>query len=133
MRTQTQRQYKFGMTTRELCESAGLSQYQVQCWLETGLLEAETVGIPGGGCRFEFAAGQLERARVLKALHQKGVPLGRLAAAGVSFDSGQAFVVYDGSELRPCRDAAAAIATVVRARRWCSAVDLFSIRNGTAE
>jgi hypothetical protein len=133
LRTQTQRQYKFGMTTREFCESAGLSQYQVQCWLETGLLEAETVGIPGGGRRFEFAAGQLERARVLKALHQKGVPLGRLAVAGVSFDSGQAYVVYDGQNLRPCRDATAAITTVVRASRPCSAVDLSSIRTGVAE
>jgi hypothetical protein len=33
-------------------------------------------------------------------------------------------------QLRPCRDAAAAIATVVRAKRWCSAVDLSAIRTG---
>ena|SRR5215469_15515857 len=121
------------MTTRELCESAGLSQYQVQTWLETGLLEAETVGIPGGGRRFEFAAGQLERARVLKALHKKGVPLGRLVAGGVSFDAGQAYVIYDGHELRACRDAATAIATVVRAKHRCSAVDLSAIRTVTTE
>jgi hypothetical protein len=70
---------------------------------------------------------------VLKALHRKGVALGQLAAADLAFDAGQAYVVYDGRELRACRDATAAIATVVRARRWCSAVDLFSIRNGTAE
>jgi hypothetical protein len=120
------------VTTRELCESTGLSQYQVQTWLDTGLLEAETIGIPGGGRRFEFDAGQLQRARVLKALQRKGVPLGRLAAAGVSFDAGQAYVVYDGCELRACRDAAAAIAAVVRARRPCSAVELSAIRTAGA-
>jgi hypothetical protein len=32
-----------------------------------------------------------------------------------------------------CRDAAAAIAAVVRARRWCSAVDLTAIRTANAE
>ena len=89
------------MTTHELCESAGLSHYQVQTWLDTGLLEAETIGIPGGGRRFEF-------------------------------DAGQAYVVYDGCELRACRDAAAAIAAVVRARRPCSAVDLSAIRTAGA-
>src|SRR5215831_10543721 len=107
------------MTTHELCESVGLSHYQVQTWLDTGLLKAETVGIPGGGRRFVFAAGQLERARVLKALHKKGVPLGRLVAADLSFDA-QAYVIYDGHDLRTCRDAAAAIATVVRAKHRCS-------------
>jgi hypothetical protein len=33
-------------------------------------------------------------------------------------------------DLRGCRDAAAAIATVVRAKRRCSAVDLTAIRAG---
>ena len=46
---------------------------------------------------------------------------------------GQAYAVYDGHELRACRDAAAAIATVVRAKRPCSAVDLSAIRAGAAE
>jgi hypothetical protein len=41
--------------------------------------------------------------------------------ADLAFD-GQAYVVHDGHELRACRDAAAAIAAVVRAKRWCSAV-----------
>jgi hypothetical protein len=121
------------MTTHELCESVGLSQYLVSTWLETGLLKAETIGIPGGGRRFQFAAGQLERARVLKALHQKGVPLGRLVAADLTLDAGPAYIVYDGSELRACRDATVAIATVVRAKRPCSAVDLSAIRTSTAE
>ena len=39
----------------------------------------------------------------------------------------------DGHELRACRDAAAAIAVVVRARRWCSAVDLSAVRAGIVE
>jgi hypothetical protein len=46
---------------------------------------------------------------VLKALHRKGVSLGQLVAADLSFDTGQAYVVYDGHELRACPDAAAAI------------------------
>jgi hypothetical protein len=61
------------------------------------------------------------------------VPLAKLAAADLSFDAGQAYVVYDGHELLACRDAAAAIAAVVQARRWCSAVDLTAIRTGPAE
>jgi hypothetical protein len=67
-----------------------------------------------------------------KALHRKGVALSRLARANLTFD-GQAYVIYDGHELRACRDAAAAIATVVRAKRPCSAVDLTAIRMATAE
>jgi hypothetical protein len=82
---------------------------------------------------WDFAADQAERARLLKALHTKGATLSQLARANLTFDSAQAFVVYDGHELRACRDAAAAIAAVVRARRWCSAVDRSSLRNGTAE
>jgi hypothetical protein len=119
-----------GMTTAELCRAAGLGLSTVQMWLESGFLEAKNVGIPGGGCRRVFAPGQLERARVLKALHRKGVSLGRLVAADLSFDAGQAYVVYDGYELRACPDATAAIAAVVRARRPCSAVDLSAIRMG---
>ena len=92
------------------------------CLLETG-----SAAIPGGGRRREFGADQVERARLIKALHRKGVALSRLARANLTFD-GQAYVVYDGYELRACRDAAAAIATVVRAKRPCSAVDLSAIR-----
>jgi hypothetical protein len=86
----------------------------------------------GGGVRRIFAPGQLERARLVKTLVGKGVPFGQLAAVDLAFD-GQAYLVYDGRELRACRDAAAAIAAVVRARRWCSAVDLTAIRTRIAE
>jgi DNA-binding transcriptional MerR regulator len=121
------------MTTIELCESAGLSRSTVQQWQECGFLEAANVGIPGGGVRRVFAPGQLERARLVKALLRKGVSLARLAAADLSFEAGQAYVAYDGHELLACRDAAAAIAAVVRAKRWCSAIDLAAVRTFTAE
>ena len=39
----------------------------------------------------------------------------------------------DGHELRACRDATEAIATVVKAKRPCTAVDLAAIRTGCAE
>jgi hypothetical protein len=51
-----------------------------------------------------------------------------LAAACADL-AGKAFVV-DGNEVRVCRDAAAAMATVVRVKRPCSAVDLSTIRKG---
>ena len=115
------------MTTTELCASAGLTSRELQDWLEHGLLEADKVSNPAGGVRREFTTDQAERARVLKALHSKGAKLSRLARANLVFD-GQAYVVFDGHELRACRDAAAAIGTVVRAKRPCSAVDLSAIR-----
>jgi DNA-binding transcriptional MerR regulator len=104
------------MTTTEFCECTGLTPREVQNWLESGLLEAdEMVGIPGG--RREFTAEQAARARVLKILHDKGVKLSQLArVANIAFDS-QAFIVCDGQDLRVCRDAAAAIATVVKAKQ----------------
>ena len=119
-----------GMTTKELCQAVGVGQSALQMWLQSGFLQAENIGIPGGGKRRMFAPGQLERARLLKALLRKGVSLGQLAAADLAFDN-QAYVVYDGRELRACRDAAAAIAAVVRAKRPCSAVDLSAIRTAT--
>jgi hypothetical protein len=120
-----------GMTTKELCQAVGVGQSALQMWLQSGFLQAENIGIPGGGHRYVFATGQLERARVLNALHRKGVSLGQLVAADLAFYAGQAYVVYDGRELRACRDATAAIAAVVRARRWCSAIDLSAIRTTT--
>jgi hypothetical protein len=60
----------------------------------------------------------------LKAPYAKGVSLARLSGADLAFN-GQAFVVFDGSCLRGCHDAAAAIHV---AKRWCSAVDLSAIR-----
>ena len=117
------------MTTTELCASAGLTPRELQSWLEIGLLKpADMIGRPaGGGLRREFTADQAERARVLKALQAKGAKLSQLARAHLAFD-GQAYVVFDGHNLRACRDAAAAIATVVKARGKCSAIDLSAIR-----
>jgi hypothetical protein len=69
-------------------------------------------------------------------LQSKGAKLSQLARAdlaGLAGLASKAFVVFDGSELRACRDAAAAIAAVVHAKRWCSAVDLSAIRTGIAE
>src|SRR6516225_3642706 len=114
------------MTEEEFCESAGLSKHQVRTWLESGLLEAKTINGPHGPSQ-EFDAGQLERVRLLKALLAKGVSFARLSGADLAFN-GQAFVVFDGTGLRPCRDAAAAINVVCHAKRWCSAVDLTAIR-----
>jgi len=117
------------MTTIELCESTGLTPRELQNWIENGLLEPAGMveRSAGGGLRREFSPDQAERARVLKALHTKGATLSQLARANLAFD-GQAYVVYDGHELRACRDAAAAIAMVVRSSRPCSAVDLSAIR-----
>jgi hypothetical protein len=56
------------------------------------------------------------RARVIKALQTKGLTLSRLARARLDLD-GQAFVIFDGQELRVCRMLRRAIAAVVRARR----------------
>ena len=116
------------MTTEQLCQSVGLTSRELQSWLESGLLEPEMVGIPAGGRRRDFTADQLERARLIKALHTKGATLSQLARANLAFDTGQTYVVFDGRELRACRDAAGAIAAVVRAKRPCSAIDLNAIR-----
>jgi hypothetical protein len=122
------------MTTTELCESAGLNPRELQNWLENGLLDAEMVGrTVGGGVRREFTAAQAERARLIKALQNKGAKLSQLARADLADLVGKAFVVFDGNEVRPCRDAQAAIAGVVRVERRCSAIDLSLIRTGTAE
>jgi DNA-binding transcriptional MerR regulator len=61
------------MNEQQFCEMAGLSKHQVRTWLESGLLEAAMVDVPGKGRRQESDGSQLERARLLKALLQKGV------------------------------------------------------------
>jgi DNA-binding transcriptional MerR regulator len=121
------------MTTTKFCESAGLTPRELQNWIDAGLLEAdEMVGRAGGGLRREFTAEQAAHARLIKILHSKGVKLSQLArVANLAFD-GQ-YVVYDGESLRACRDAAAAIATVVKAKQPCRAVDLTAIRTEIAE
>src|SRR5215472_7581147 len=94
------------MTTTELCESAGLTPRELQNWIDNGLLDAdEMAGRACGGLRWEFTAEHAACARVLKALHNKGMKLSQLArVANLAFD-GQAFVVFDGRELLACRDA----------------------------
>ena len=121
------------MTSTELCQSAGLTPRELKSWLDTGLLEPQTVSIPGGGCRYDFTAGQAEHARLIKALHRKGVALSRLARTSLAFDAEQRFVIFDGQELRACPDAVKAIAVAVRARRWCSVIELAAIRAYAAE
>src|SRR5215472_15343412 len=38
-----------GMTTKELCQAVGVGQSALQMWLQSGFLQAENIGIPGGG------------------------------------------------------------------------------------
>ena len=113
---------RFPMTTPELCELAGLTRPELQRWIDAGLLEADR-----DGRRREFAADDLERARLIKALHQRGLPLSRLARENLAFD-GQ-FVIFDGRQLRAYPDAVAAIAAAGRLKSCC-VLDLSAIRGG---
>jgi hypothetical protein len=119
------------MTTAQFCQAAGLTAREVQNWLNNGLLKAELVSQPGG-LRREFTDDQAAHARLLKALHAKGATLAQLARATLPPAGQASYVVFDGRELQACRDASSAIAAVVRAKRWCSAVDLTAIRAGAA-
>jgi hypothetical protein len=110
------------MTTIEFCQSVGLTARELEDFLDIGLLEAEPAATRQGKRILEFAANLIPRARLIKQL-----------VRNLAFDQSQLFVVYDGQQLRPCRDADAAIAAVVRAKRWASAVDLTAIRAGAAE
>jgi hypothetical protein len=94
------------MTTEQFCQAAGLSGPEFRKWIDYGVLDVSN----------EFTADQAEHARLLKALHAKGVALSELARADLA---GQAYVVYDGRALRACRDAALAIGVVARAKRSC--------------
>ena len=109
------------MTMSEFCDRTHLTGAQVYTLRAAGLI------------RPDMPASQVEFARLIKALQNKGAKLSQLARADLAGLVGQAFVVYDGSELRICRDAAAAIAAVVHAKRWCSAIDLSAIRTGLSE
>jgi hypothetical protein len=60
--------------------------------METGLLKADLVSTPGGGRQWDFTADQAERARLLKALHLKGISLSRLARCDLNL-GGQAYAV----------------------------------------
>jgi hypothetical protein len=113
------------MTTSELCTSRGLTAREVQNWIERGLLKAELVTQPGsGGLRREFTADQAAHARLLKMLHSKGATLAQLARATLPPAGQASYVVFDGHELRCCRDANSAIAAMVRSKHPCTAVDL---------
>ena len=112
------------MTIPELCELAGLTRPELQRWIDAGLLQADR----DGRCR-EFADDELERARLIKALHAKGLPLSRLARENLAIH-GQ-FVIFDGGTLCAYPDAAAAIAAAARLKR-CSVLDLSVIRAGAA-
>src|SRR5215472_10883063 len=83
---------RFPMTTPELCELAGLTRPELRRWIDAGLLEADR-----DGRRREFADDDLERARLIKALHAKGLPLSRLARENLAFDG--RFVIFDGRTL----------------------------------
>jgi hypothetical protein len=43
------------MTTKELCQAVGVGQSALQMWLQSGFLQAENIGVPGGGKRHVFA------------------------------------------------------------------------------
>jgi DNA-binding transcriptional MerR regulator len=72
------------MTTTEFCRTAGLTERELQNWLDNGLLDAERVSRTGGGARREFTADQAERARLIKALQSKDAKLSQLARADLA-------------------------------------------------
>jgi hypothetical protein len=86
---------------------------------------------PIPGWRREFGDDQIERVALVLALQTKGVELAQLAGRNLSFP-GEKYIIFDGNKLHGCPDAEAAIAAAVRAKRWCSAVDLTSIRRVSA-
>jgi integrase len=109
-------------------------------FLLTGFREMEVVHLYWSDINFDlqtarvtskpdlgFYPNQAERARVIKALQNKGAKLSQLARADLADLDDKAFVVFDGDEMRTCQDAAEAIATVVKAKRPCTAVDLSGI------
>jgi hypothetical protein len=100
------------MTTEQLCKSTGLTPRKAETWIESGLIE------PIAGRRREFGDDQIERVRLIQALQDKGVALAQLAGRNLAFRNDERFVIFDGQNLRVYPDAAAAIAAVVRAKRW---------------
>jgi hypothetical protein len=109
------------MTMTEFCDLTHLTGTQVYTLRNVGLIKPD------------LPASQVEFARLIKALQNKGATLNQLARAELGDLAGQTFVVFDGHELRACPDAAAAIAAVVQAKRRCSAIDLNAIRTSAAE
>ena len=107
------------MTTQDLCKSTGLTPRKVEYWIERGTIEPMRAGV--------VVRRQVERVRLFRALQSKAVarPAGRQPLPD------ERFVIFHGRALHGCC-AAAAIAAVVRAKRWCSAVDLAAVRSTLA-
>jgi hypothetical protein len=114
------------MDLQQLCKQSGLSRGRAETWVESGLIE------PVPGRHREFGDDQIQRVRLVQELQRKGVALPQLAGRNLTFPNSERFVIFDGHELRACRDAETAIAVVARARRACSAVDLGAIRSAVA-
>jgi MerR HTH family regulatory protein len=113
------------MTIEQLCAFTKLSRGRAEAWIESGLIE------PVPGRRREFGDDQIERVRLIRELQAKGVALPQLAGRNLAFPNSERFVIFDGHQLRACRDAEAAIATAARVKR-CSVVDLSAIRRAVA-
>jgi len=89
---------RFPMTVTQFCSLTDLSASQVTALREAGVISPD------------LPPDQAGRARLIQALKAKGIPLSRLAAADLAFDAGSAsYAVYDGHQLRTCRDAVPAI------------------------
>src|SRR5262252_4755523 len=100
-RTARQRASRYtisAMTVTQFCSLTDLSASQVTALREAGVISPD------------LPPDQAGRARLIQALKAKGIPLSRLAAADLAFDAGSAsYAVYDGHQLRTCRDAVPAI------------------------
>jgi len=83
---------------------------------------------PGGYWR-EVSEEHVERVRLLQALLGKRIPFAQIADCPDLTFGGARYVVYDGRQLRPCQDAAAAIAAVVKNKHRSAVVDLVTIRS----
>jgi hypothetical protein len=117
------------MTRTEFCNLTGLKPKTLDHWIYRGAIKAElVVGRGRGGFRRrrEFTSEHVERVRVVKALLAKHIPFVEMMGRPDLFTA--AYIVFDGYRAQPCQDAAAAIATVAKARRKCTAVDLTAIR-----
>jgi hypothetical protein len=77
------------------------------------------VGIPAGGRRREFTADQVRHARLIEALHRKGVVLSRLARANLAFDAIQAYVIIS-APFNSCPGHPSALPTIAHFARMIS-------------
>jgi hypothetical protein len=115
------------MTSTEFCNLTGLTPKTLNHWIYRGAIKAELVDGRGRGFRRrEFTEEHVERVRIVKALLGKRIPFVEMMGRPDLFTA--AYIVFDGYRVQPCQDAAAAIATVAKARRKCTAVDLTAIR-----